>query len=171
MVLRSHLSLSRIRVSNKIPKDISHVLIKLNSKSIAEVSGIIVKQPLDIGCRTGTFYSCIGSTCDISFNNWLNSYVFVTSYGDIHVGYVRQMVSGFAETRRQRSILGYTDSVEINQTNCKIDVIVNDELPVIDEQQPSTSSACAFEPAKDVFYPSTDGIIFCDFENVSMSKF
>lgn len=131
------------------------------------MSGIVVKQPLDIGCRTGTFYSCIGSTCDISFNNWLNSYVFVTSYGDIHVGYVRQMVTGFAETRRQRSILGYTDSVDINESISRRKE--GDEPSALDEQQPSTSSTFTFEQAEDVSYPSTDGIIFCDFETVSLS--
>lgn len=127
-----------------------------------------MKQPLDIGSRTGTFYSCIGSTCDISFNNWLNSYVFVTSYGDIHVGYVRQMISGYTETRRQRSILGYTDSIDLNQSNStESDVIGDARLSASDE--PSTSSACTLARANDNLYPSTDGIIFCDFDNVSGS--
>lgn len=132
----------------------------------AEVSGIVVRQPLDIGSRTSTFYSCIGSTCDISFNNWLNSYVFVTSYGDIHVGYVRQMISGYTETRRQRSILGFTDSVNIDQSNSmESDVTGEERLSALDE--PSTSSACTLTQASDNLYPSTDGIIFCDFDNVS----
>lgn len=129
----------------------------------------MVKQPLDIGCRTGTFYSCIGSTCDISFNNWLNSYVFVTSYGDIHVGYLRQMLSGFAEARRQRSILGYTDAVDINQLNCiKQELVVDDvDTTVLDEPQPVTSSSDVNEHVQDISYPSIDGIVFCDFQNVS----
>lgn len=138
-----------------------------------------MKQPLDIGCRTATFYSCIGSTCDISFNNWLNTYVFVTSYGDIHVGYVRQMISGFLDTRRQRSILGYTDCININQSNStEGDVTGDDGLPALDEQQPSTSLASSIDHEKDISstdggisYPSTDGVIFCDFKNVSLNEF
>lgn len=128
-----------------------------------------MKQPLDIGCRTSTYYSCIGSTCDISFNNWLNSYVFVTSYGDIHVGYVRQMISGFCETRRQRSILGYTDCVDITGSKCQeedSDGSVKDEFVASDEQQPSTSSACTIEQEMEGSYPSSDGIVFCDFRYV-----
>ncbi|KAG4069006.1 hypothetical protein HA402_008317 [Bradysia odoriphaga] len=137
-------------------------LLGIDNAYSLKISGIILKQPLDIGCRTSTFYSCIGSTCDISFNNWLNSYVFVTSYGDIHVGYVRQMISGFGETRRQRSILGYTDSVDISGSDVKEgDDIVDEE----DEPQPSTSSASTIESAADFSYPSTDGIVFCDFRH------
>lgn len=102
----------------------------------------------------------------------------MTSYGDIHVGYVRQMVSGFGETRRQRSILGYTDAVDINRSESKEEeenemgnYVVNDEASSIsDEQQPSTSSAGAIELAGDVSYPSADGIVFCDFPIVSVMK-
>lgn len=77
------------------------------------------------------------------------------------------MVSGFGETRRQRSILGYTDSVDIGQPNSNEGEAMSVDD---DEQQPSTSAACTFESAKNVAYPSQDGIIFCDFENVSGSK-
>lgn len=137
-------------------------------KTFTEVSGIVVKQPLDIGCRTITS-SIIGSTCDISFNNWLNSYVFVTLYGDIHVAYLRQMLTGFAEARRQRSILGYTDAVDIDKLNSQEkDAVVDDDTPILDEPQPSTSLTGVYDNVKDISYPSTNGIVFCDFQNVSL---
>lgn len=139
-------------ISKSLPPSLLSVSMehfKFPSPFSAEVSGIAVKQPLDIGCRSASFYSCVGSTCDISFNNWLNTYVFVTSYGDIHVGYAGQMVSGFCETRRHRSILGYTDCVDANRS------IAGEDK---ESEEPPQNSLCS--PA--------DGIIFCDFFNVSV---
>ncbi|XP_037033623.1 serine-rich adhesin for platelets isoform X3 [Bradysia coprophila] len=166
-----HLEISTTTAHSRItagcwPVHWTSFLLGIDNAYSLKISGIILKQPLDIGCRTSTFYSCIGSTCDISFNNWLNSYVFVTSYGDIHVGYVRQMISGFGETRRQRSILGYTDSVDISGSDSREEEdVANEEVSTSDEPQPSTSAASAIESAADFSYPSTDGIVFCDFRN------
>lgn len=79
------------------------------------------------------------------------------------------MVSGFCEMKRQKSILSYTDCVNIDQSNAGDDVAVDEGVNVaVDEQQPSTSSVCA-EQSIDISYPSTDGIIFCDFETVSFT--
>ncbi len=43
----------------------------------------------------------------------------------------------------------------------------SDELAASNEQIPSTSSTCTLEETGDISYPSNDGIIFCDFQNVS----
>lgn len=81
------------------------------------------------------------------------------------------MISGFGETRKQRSILGYTDSIGLNRSDSEDgNGMMNHEASTSDDPQPSTSSASSrIESTKAEYsYPSADGIVFCDFPNVSM---
>lgn len=60
-----------------------------------------VQQPLDIGTSRAMIYTCKGSVTDVSFSDWLNTYIYVTDCGDIRAGYARQLVSTFLDAHRK----------------------------------------------------------------------
>lgn len=70
--------------------------------TILDASGITTSQPLNIGTRTKSLHTCFGTVCDISFSDWLNTYIMVTDLGDILVGYANQLLSTYLDRHRKR---------------------------------------------------------------------
>lgn len=59
-------------------------------------------------------YTCKGSVSDLSFSDWLNTYVYVTDCGDIRAGYARQLLNAFLDTHRRNK------GVRQNTKECRI---------------------------------------------------
>lgn len=67
----------------------------------ADACGIMCVQGLNLGTRPAHLFGCAGPVCDVSFSDWLNTYVFVTDYGEIRAGYCRQLLFNFADNHRR----------------------------------------------------------------------
>lgn len=88
-----------------------------NELVVLEYNGVAVRQPLDIGVRTNALHAVFGTTCDIAFSDWLNTYMLVTAYGEIRVGYLQDCISAFTDShRRRKAMVGFTDVIDVTKT-------------------------------------------------------
>lgn len=76
-----------------------------NLKKIMFISidgaGIVLKQQLDMGLKLTPHIQSSGYSCDITFSDWLNMYMYVNDHGDIHGNYPTQLLASFTDNRRQ----------------------------------------------------------------------
>lgn len=69
---------------------------------LVDAGGVVVRQPIDIGIKAppAPLFQSSGYSCDISFSDWLNMYLYVNEHGDIHGSYPSQMLASFLDSRR-----------------------------------------------------------------------
>lgn len=117
-------------------------------------NGVAVRQPLDIGVRTSALHVTTGTSCDIAFSDWLNTYLLVTAYGEIRAGYLQDFISAFIDIhRRRKAIIGFTDVFDLGRPS-----INNDSNPPSISHDPDY--AILFSDLRRVNYQQHDCVFF-----------